>query len=60
MRKRKGDGVTSGTDAPESHRARTRRSLWRLSFRWWLRLSGMTDTTPLVLWCWLVMLRSLV
>ncbi|HIB7122444.1 TPA: hypothetical protein ACWXLI_003697 [Escherichia coli] len=26
MRKRKGDGVTSGTDAPESHRARTRRS----------------------------------
>ncbi|EPT6127982.1 hypothetical protein ACVQZV_001857 [Escherichia coli] len=28
--------------------------------RWWLCLSGMTDTTPLVLWCWLVVLRSLV
>ncbi|EGJ4510673.1 hypothetical protein IM075_001892 [Escherichia coli] len=44
--------------------------------RWWLCLSGMTDTAPLVLWCcgavvlwccgavvlwcWLVVLRSLV
>ncbi|EPE5219430.1 hypothetical protein ACSJFB_003299 [Escherichia coli] len=36
--------------------------------RWWLCLSGVTDTAPLVLWCcgavvlwcWLVVLRSLV
>ncbi|EFK1539869.1 hypothetical protein AYN54_001188 [Escherichia coli] len=50
MRKRKGDGVTSGTDAMESG-SMVCRNVWRLSFRWWLRLSGMTDTTPLVLWC---------
>ncbi|WP_238887532.1 hypothetical protein [Escherichia coli] len=58
MRKRKGAGVCQH-GLPESV-SMVCRSLWRLSFRWWLRLSGMTDTTPLVLWCWLVMLRSLV
>ncbi|MBZ9135780.1 hypothetical protein H5U51_12650 [Escherichia coli] len=67
MRKQKGDGVTSGTDAPESG-SMVCRNVWRLSFRWWLRLSGMTDATQLVLWCcgavvlwcWLVVLRALV
>ncbi|HDQ6953067.1 TPA: hypothetical protein QBG40_005134 [Escherichia coli Ou:H8] len=51
MGKRKGDGVTSGTDATESG-SMVCRNVWRLSFRW--------CCGAVVLWCWLVVLRALV
>ncbi|EEC9779233.1 hypothetical protein D8910_002795 [Escherichia coli] len=35
MGKRKGDGVTSGTDATESG-SMVCRNVWRLFLRWWL------------------------
>ncbi|WP_159108188.1 hypothetical protein [Escherichia coli] len=54
MRKRKGDGVTSGTDAPESHRAQTRRSV----SAWFAGVCGSYSSAGAVVL--VVVLRSLV
>ncbi|HFO4341427.1 TPA: hypothetical protein ACHKJG_000889 [Escherichia coli] len=63
MRKRKGEGVTSGTDAPESG-SMVCRNVWQLFLRWWLcgvllpwLVVGMVAHVPAVMMCDMVSAR---